>query len=324
MNKRSGLLLCLLMTCSCAWAAEEGVKVISPDRFHLEAGDLSIGLSQDWRQPLPQVTRALIIVHGRLRNAQTYLKSGEDAAQSAGQSTNTLVIAPQFLNESDVKRNQLNTQVLRWHGNDWMAGEPSIGPGQVSSYGALDQIIKHLGNHKLFPALKEIVVAGHSGGGQVVQRFALTGHDHPTLKTEGISLRYVVANPSSYAYFSPQRPVKFDVASCPGFNDWKYGMQKLPEYAKGQNAEMLEQTYVARDITYLLGQKDTDPNHPALDKSCEAETQGAYRLIRGHNYFDYLKQRHPQLGHKLVEVPGVGHDGDKMFTSPEGRKVLFP
>ena len=212
MNKRSGLLLCLLMTCSCAWAAEEGVKVISPDRFHLEAGDLSIGLSQDWRQPLPQVTRALIIVHGRLRNAQTYLKSGEDAAQSAGQSTNTLVIAPQFLNESDVKRNQLNTQVLRWHGNDWMAGEPSIGPGQVSSYGALDQIIKHLGNHKLFPALKEIVVAGHSGGGQVVQRFALTGHDHPTLKTEGISLRYVVANPSSYAYFSPQRPVKFDVA----------------------------------------------------------------------------------------------------------------
>ncbi|MEG2798029.1 MAG: alpha/beta hydrolase, partial [Pseudomonas sp.] len=65
------------------------------------------------------------------------------------------------------------------------------------------------------------------------------------------------------------------------------------------------------------------PNHPALDKSCEAETQGAYRLMRGHNYFDYLKQRHPQLGHRLVEVPGVGHDGDKMFTSPEGEKVLF-
>ncbi|MDD5445255.1 MAG: alpha/beta hydrolase, partial [Pseudomonas fluorescens] len=46
-------------------------------------------------------------------------------------------------------------------------------------------------------------------------------------------------------------------------------------------------------------------------------------LIRGHNYVDYLKARHPQLSHKLVEVPGVGHDGDKMFTSPEGEKVLF-
>ncbi len=322
MNKRWGLLLTLLVSCS-TLAAEHGVKVVSPDRFHLDAGDLSLGVSQDWRQPLPNVTRALILVHGRLRNAQTYLQSGIDAAEHAGVSANTLVIAPQFLNASDIKRNHLDGQVLRWNGNDWMAGEPSTGPGQISSYGALDQIIKHLGNRTLFPALKEIVVAGHSGGGQVVQRFALTGHDHPTLKNEGIRLRYVVANPSSYAYFSRQRPVQFDTASCPGFNDWKYGLQHLPAYAKGQSAEQLEQAYVSRDITYLLGQQDTDPNHPALDKSCEAETQGAYRLMRAHNYFDYLKHRHPQLSQTLVEVPGVGHNGDEMFTSPEGQKVLF-
>lgn len=322
MNKRWGLLLALLVSCS-TLAAEHGVKVVSPDRFHLDAGDLSLGVSQDWRQPLPNVTRALILVHGRLRNAQTYLQSGIDAAEHAGVSANTLVIAPQFLNASDIKRNHLDGQVLRWNGNDWMAGEPSTGPGQISSYGALDQIIKHLGNRTLFPALKEIVVAGHSGGGQVVQRFALTGHDHPTLKNEGIRLRYVVANPSSYAYFSRQRPVQFDTASCPGFNDWKYGLQHLPAYAKGQSVEQLEQAYVSRDITYLLGQQDTDPNHPALDKSCEAETQGAYRLMRGHNYFDYLKHRHPQLSQTLVEVPGVGHNGDEMFTSPEGQKVLF-
>lgn len=322
MNKRLGLLMGLVVSCS-ALAAEHGVKIVSPDRFHLDAGDLSLGVSQDWRQPLPNVSRVLIIVHGRLRNAQTYLQSGVDAAEHAGVGANTLVIAPQFLNASDVKRNHLDGQVLRWNGNDWMAGEPSTGPGQLSSYGALDQIIKHLGNRTLFPALKDIVVAGHSGGGQVVQRFALMGHDHPTLQNEGIRLRYVVANPSSYAYFSPQRPVPFDTANCPGFNDWKYGLQHLPAYAKGQSAEQLEQAYVSRDITYLLGQQDTDPNHPALDKSCEAETQGAYRLIRGHNYFDYLKQRHPQLRQTLVEVPGVGHNGDGMFTSPEGQKVLF-
>ncbi|AZF34072.1 putative exported protein [Pseudomonas sp. R4-35-07] len=322
MHKRVGWLLAWLMSCS-ALAAEHGVNLVSPERFHVDAGELSLGLSQDWRQPLPEVTRALIIVHGRLRNAQTYLKSGIDAAAHAGVGAHVLVIAPQFLNQSDIKRHHLDDQVLRWKGNDWMAGAPSIGPGQVSSFGALDQIIKHLGNRTLFPHLKEIVVAGHSGGGQVVQRFAVTGHAHPMLQTEGIRLRYVVANPSSYAYFSPQRPVKFETAGCPGFNDWKYGMQGLPDYAKGHGAEQLEQAYVSRDVTYLLGQQDTDPNHPALDKSCEAETQGAYRLIRGHNYFDALKQRHPQLSHRLVEVPGVGHDGDKMFTSPEGQKVLF-
>ncbi|MCK6187843.1 alpha/beta hydrolase [Pseudomonas sp. EYE_354] len=322
MNKRWGWLLGLLVSCS-PLAAEHGVKVVSPERFQLEGGDLSLGLSQDWRQPLPGVTRALIIVHGRLRNAQTYLHSGVEAAQRAAVGAGTLVIAPQFLNESDVKRNQLDDRLLRWQGNDWMAGEPSTGPGHVSSYGALDQIIKHLGNRTLFPALKEIVVAGHSGGAQVVQRFALLGHAHPSLQTEGIRLRYVVANPSSYAYFSPQRPVPFDAARCPGFNDWKYGLQHLPAYAKGQRAEQLEQAYVLRDITYLLGQQDIDPNHPALDKRCEAEAQGAYRLIRGHNYFDYLKRRNPQLRQTLVEVPGVGHDGDAMFTSPEGQNVLF-
>ncbi|WP_455885284.1 alpha/beta hydrolase [Pseudomonas spelaei] len=322
MNKRWGWLLGLLVSCS-PLAAEHGVKVVSPERFQLEGGDLSLGLSQDWRQPLPGVTRALIIVHGRLRNAQTYLHSGVEAAQRAAVGAGTLVIAPQFLNESDVKRNQLDDRLLRWQGNDWMAGEPSTGPGHVSSYGALDQIIKHLGNRTLFPALKEIVVAGHSGGAQVVQRFALLGHAHPSLQAEGIRLRYVVANPSSYAYFSPQRPVPFDAPRCPGFNDWKYGLQHLPAYAKGQRAEQLEQAYVLRDITYLLGQQDIDPNHPALDKRCEAEAQGAYRLIRGHNYFDYLKRRHPQLRQTLVEVPGVGHDGDAMFTSPEGQNVLF-
>ncbi len=58
MNKRLGLLLGLVLTCSTTLAAEHGVKVVSPDRFHLDAGDLSLGVSQDWRQPLPQVTRA--------------------------------------------------------------------------------------------------------------------------------------------------------------------------------------------------------------------------------------------------------------------------
>lgn len=323
MNKRLGLLLGLLVTCS-ALAAEHGVKEVSPDRFHLEAGDLSLGLSQDWRKPLPQVTRALVIVHGRLRNAQTYLQSAEDAAAHAGQAANTLVIAPQFLNASDVKRNHLDNQVLRWKGNDWMAGAPSSGPVTLSSYAALDAILQRLSDRKRYPALKQVVIAGHSGGAQVVQRYALLTGEHAELKQAGIGLRYVIANPSSYAYFDAWRPMQIVKDSCPGFNDWKYGLQKLPAYAAGHSARELEQRYVQRDITYLLGQQDIDPQHPALDKGCAAEAQGAYRLIRGHNYFDYLRQRHPQgLMQRVVEVPGVGHDGDKMLTSPEGQAALF-
>ncbi|MCE4056652.1 alpha/beta hydrolase [Pseudomonas sp. Au-Pse12] len=323
MRRLLALLLCLGGLS--AQAAAHGVKVISPERLPLEGGQLALGLSQDWRQPLPGVQRALIIVHGRLRNAQTYLKSGENAAGQAGQSATTLVIAPQFLNQSDSARHALPATLLRWQGNAWMAGEPAAGPVAISAYAVLDALLQRLQDRRLFPALKEVVIAGHSGGAQVVQRYALTTGNHPELKTLGIDLRFVIANPSSYAYFDATRPVAFETVSCPGFNDWKYGLNRLPVYAAGRSPAQLEQGYVARDITYLLGQQDTDPNHPALDKSCAAETQGAYRLVRGHNYFDYLMRRHPQgLPQRLVEVPGVGHDGDRMFTSPEGQAALFP
>ena len=317
-------LVTLWLICASTQASVQGVKTISPARLNLEGSELAVGLSQDWQRPLPEIQRALIIVHGRLRNAQTYLRSAEQAASQAGQSATTLVIAPQFLNQSDIERHQLPGSLLRWQGNDWMAGEPSSGPKAQSSYAVLDAIITRLSDRQRFPSLTEIVIAGHSGGAQVVQRFALLGQHHPGLVDDGIKLRYVIANPSSYAYFDEQRPVKVDASACPGFNHWKYGLLKLPAYAAGQTAQQLEQRYVKRDITYLLGKQDTDPHHPALDTSCAAEAQGAYRLIRGHNYFNYLKQRHPQgLQQQLIEVPGVGHDGDKMFTSPEGQKALF-
>ncbi|WP_152973069.1 alpha/beta hydrolase [Pseudomonas asplenii] len=316
----------LLGLCVSAGAAEHGVREVSPDHLKLSGGELSVGLNRDWKGPMPDVQRVLIIVHGRLRNAMTYLQSAETAASQADQARNTLIIAPQFLNESDVRRNHLPDRLLRWHDNDWMAGEPATGPAAMSSYAALDEVLARLGNRKKFPALRKVVIAGHSGGGQVVQRYALVGHGDAQLAGSGIRLHYVVANPSSYAYFSAQRPAKgFDPAGCPGFNDWKYGLQNLPAYVTGQSSAQLEQAYVQRDVTYLLGQKDINPNHPALDRSCAAEAQGAYRLVRGHNYFAYLQQRHPQgLAQKLVEVPGVGHDGNRMFTSAQGQEALFP
>lgn len=313
---RHWLAVCVwLLGSACVQAAESGVKVISPGRLDLGVGELAVGMGQ----ASPQTQRVLIIIHGRLRNAQTYLHSAEQAAAQAGQSATTLVIAPQFLNQADVTRHSLPANLLRWQGNGWMAGDLSTGPQPLSSYAVLDKLLQRFSDRQAFPALKEVVIAGHSGGAQVVQRYALLG-EIPA----GVKVRYVIANPSSYAYFDAQRPVPALIAGCPGFNDWKYGLLKLPAYAHGQTAASLELRYVQRNITYLLGQQDTDPNHPALDKRCEAETQGAYRLIRGHNYVDYLQRRHPQgLNQRLIEVPGVGHNGDKMFTSPEGMKAVF-
>ncbi|MDD1141040.1 lysophospholipase [Pseudomonas sp. TNT2022 ID233] len=311
-------LLALLFIGGTAQAA--GVDAISPGRLQLQAGEMAVGIG-----PAPaKIERVLIVIHGRLRNAETYRKSGEVAAELAGQTANTLVIAPQFLNESDVSLYSLPASVLRWQGNDWMGGGLSTGPNPLSSYAALDEIVGRLSDRKQFPDVKLIVIFGHSGGAQVVQRYALLAQEQPALKTEGIRLRYVVANPSSYAYFNEQRPVAFDHAKCPGFNRWKYGLVDPPIYSGGQTPAQLEGRYVKREVIYLLGQQDTDPQHPALDKSCAAKAQGAYRLERGKLFFGYLLRRHPEgVNQRLVEVPGVGHNGDGMLTSPEGQKALF-
>lgn len=313
-------LLALLITCTSTQAAEQGVKAISSGRLLLSAGEIAVGIG-----PTPaKIERVLIIVHGRLRNADTYRQSAEHAAEQAGQSANTLVLAPQFLNETDIASHPVPDSVLRWQGNDWMAGGLSTAPFMLSSYAALDEIVARLGDRQQFPDVKQIVIAGHSGGAQVVQRYALLSHPQPTLDAEGVKVRYVIANSSSYAYFNEQRPVAFSHAKCTNFNRWKYGLADLPAYADGQTPAQLEENYVKRDVVYLLGQQDIDPNHPALDKSCEAKAQGPSRLIRGRNYFNYLKRRHPQgLSQQLIEVPGVGHNEDGMFTSPEGQKALF-
>ncbi|MHC8368682.1 alpha/beta fold hydrolase [Pseudomonas sp. ZT5P21] len=313
-------LLVLLFTCASAQAAEQGVEEISPGRLLLKEGEMAVGLG-----PTPaKIERVLIIIHGRLRNAETYRQSAERAAEQAGQGANTLVIAPQFLNETDVALHPVAETVLRWQGNDWMAGGLSTAPFALSSYAALDQIIARLIDRRQFPDVKDVIIAGHSGGAQVVQRYALLNHEQPELEAAGVHVRYVIANPSSYAYFDERRPVAFSHARCPGFDRWKYGLTDLPAYAEGQTSAQLKENYVQRDVVYLLGQQDIDPNHPALDKGCEAKAQGPHRLARGRFYFSTLKRMHPQgLNQQLIEVPGVGHNEDGMFTSPEGQKALF-
>ncbi|WP_254342067.1 hypothetical protein [Paraburkholderia sp. CNPSo 3274] len=52
----------------------------------------------------------------------------------------------------------------------------------------------------------------------------------------GVTLRFVIANPSSWVYFDSLRAqpdggfAPADHSACPDVDDWKYGMRKLPRY----------------------------------------------------------------------------------------------
>lgn len=99
----------------------------------------------------------------------------------------------------------------------------------VSSFNVLRSALTYLADQ--YPSITTFVLAGHSAGGQIVQRWAVTNPD----STNNSPNRYVIANPSSYAYFTDARSDCTQNSTCictapgytkccTGFNDWKVNM----------------------------------------------------------------------------------------------------
>jgi pimeloyl-ACP methyl ester carboxylesterase len=313
------------------FAVEEPVAIIASQRVEVRTPSgvavVPLDISLDWSKPQPGVTRAVILLHGKGRDVDGYYRGLERAAREAGAAAaGSILIAPQFLNEDDVKAHGLPREVVRWRTGAWEAGGPAVGPAGISAYEVLDALLLRLADRALFPDLKDIVLAGHSGGGQAVQRYAVVGKAAAEIAAKGIHVRFVIANPSSYLNFSDERPGPHGFG-CSGWDRWKYGTSGAPEYVKLTKtygwAEM-EADYAKADVIYLMGEEDTDPRQKDLDVSCAGEAEGPTRLARGQAYFAYLKARHPAgWGQRLWLVEGVVHSGEKMVEAPCGVKALF-
>lgn len=325
----------VVITASAALGQETGdptirnpVKVVADQVLTITgdkgSGEVRLYVLQDWSKPLPAVKRAIVLVHGAHRDSdltrRDIVKLLDSGVAPKGE---TLVILPQFLTEPDVAKHKLPAPTLWWTADGWSAGSTAKGGAAISSYTVLDTILARLADKERFPALAQVVVAGHSAGGQMTQRYAIQGRGDAPLAARGVHVRYVVANPSSYAYFSADRPVPANGDRCPQYNNWKYGMLHLNAYAQKADPAALEATYVSRDVVYLLGLADNDPKHRDLDRGCSAETQGPTRLARGQAYTKYMATRHPGLTHPVWFIPDVAHNGGKMFGSACGQLALF-
>ncbi|HTJ95185.1 MAG TPA: alpha/beta hydrolase, partial [Pararobbsia sp.] len=214
--------------------------------------------------------------------------------------------------------------------------DDATGPLPLSSFDVLDTVLEALADAADYPDLEQVVIAGHSGGAQVVQRYAAVSHGDRALAARGVRTRYVVANPSTYLYFDAQRPTldghfaPLDTHTEAGAqaNAWKYGLDNLPAYVERQHGACgtgdIEREYVGRDVVVLLGERDCDPRHPALDRSPGALAQGEHRLARGLAYSRYILARHPgNTRHRTLTIPGIGHDPKGIFGSQPGLKALF-
>jgi hypothetical protein len=331
--------MALLLASGAAGAAEKPVAKLATRVFTVRTtgGDASIPLesSLDLSSAHPEITQAALVFHGKGRNVEGYYAALERAAHQAGAPPqHTLLMAPQFLREEDITAHRLPKEFLRWHEGSWSAGEPAAGPVSLSSFDLIDALLVAVADRSRFPNLTSITLVGHSGGGQLLNRYAIVGTQAAVLAAAGMHIRFVIANPSSFFHFDDTRPGPdglfasyTDAASCPKFNHWRYGPTGAPPYVVDTSSaawQKRESDYAAADVIYLLGTDDTDPDQADLDTSCAGEAEGPDRLDRGKAYFRYLQSRHEQsFRQQLWLVPGVAHFGNRMIDSPCGVAAVF-
>lgn len=322
--------------------ASAQVDTIGDDRFVIERDGEKVSIpiytSHDFDKGSEEVTLAFIFLHGTLRNAGRYMDWGTAATRRAGATEHTVVVSPQFLMEVDINEHGLSRDVLFWTDGGWKQGdlsrrgtEDNPRSVRVSSYEMLDEVILRLAAS--FPNLERIVVAGHSAGGQFVNRFAAGSLVEETLinttTRQPISVRYIVSNPSSYVYLCERRPDADGGFSVPDNNDcdrydrYRYGLSDgVNAYMNRAGVDRIRANMTTRDIVFLKGADDNDPDARFLDKSCPAMAQGAHRLERGLAYHRYLSELYGAR-HELIVVPGVGHSASRMFGSEQGRSAIF-
>jgi predicted esterase len=286
----------------------------------------------------PQVEQALVMIHGAGRNANDYFASAMSSALTAGKLLSTVVVSPRLSSHDGGCRDTLFENEVNWPCEGWRSGQNALNApaGQkLFSYDYIDYLLTLFDDKTRFPNLKQIIVAGHSAGGQVVQRYAAGNRMEPKLKTP---VRYIVANPSGYVYMNELRlrsgatcspdggctgafTLYSDGANCTTYNQYKYGLEGLTGYLALSTPDAIRKQYAARKVTYVVGGLDTLQDSD-LEKSCPAMAQGFNRYERGVNYWNYMHVQF-KAGHRLVVVPRCGHNNACMFASPTGAQAVF-
>jgi hypothetical protein len=283
-------------------------------------GILPALVSADWSRTLPSVVRAVVVVHDVLRDAEQAMRIMQQVGAKAEVAADTmLVVAPRFGDEADAVAHGLPAEILRWETDKWPNGGSALAPAPISSFGAIDAILDRLADATRFPALQQVVVAGHGTGAQFVQRFATVGQHDAVLTERGIKIRYVVANAPSYLWFGSDRPRP---DSCADADRWPNGLRDAPAYVGAIRG--MERRAITRDVVYLLGDAAIETNDPFYAQSCALDSQGSTPFARGMHYLLSLELHHPNLvRHRLLIVQGVDGDAAEMFGSACGMAALF-
>ncbi|KAI5359257.1 Putative carbohydrate-binding WSC, alpha/Beta hydrolase [Septoria linicola] len=291
-----------------------------------------------------KIQRAVIVIAGLQRDCNNYendMLNSLKVATAADANINVdtvAVISPCFPNGND--KNYMypwtdglaagqgsQSSALVWSGSQWSAGATNQYPRSsrnISSFDVLDQLIAYYDDATLFPNLKQIVLAGHSMGGQMLQRYAAVSQASFTRP-----VTYWIGNPDSYAWLSTDRPLS--TAECDTYDEYRAGYTDYASYggtldysgalvASGRDAILAN--FQTKQIAYARALLD----HGDHSSDCGANTTGASRHER---FFYYISAFPPSCEDSTsancdtVDLINVSHDNGQMFNSPAGQARLF-
>ena len=333
--------LCFLLAvtvCYCKASCQ-----IPSKRYAFSYGDEKLRLpydsSHDLFTPNTSIHRVLFIIHSSSYNPNDYFVTGSEMIKKKPQEKErTMIIAPLFAEAIQLPTDS-GADFLYWKIRPFWGTSQGFSNNRdvtISAFDVMDMMLKNMVESKKFPTLREIVILGHSAGGQMVNRYAAgNAFEERTAAPKGITLKYVVTAPSSYIYFSKDRPVKGSLTTFAiptetdaGYNNWGWGMESLYSYHRRNNitAEWMIQQYPKKKVLYLVGSNDNNSKDESLGNGPGSVLQGAHRLARGKLYYNYLRYYFGDeiKGQQYFRViKGMGHWGRGLMTSPECLKFVF-
>ncbi|KAK0209461.1 hypothetical protein IW262DRAFT_1416835 [Armillaria fumosa] len=275
-----------------------------------------------------EVTRAIIVIHGKERACWSDWNSLNNALYKASYTDPTItrkqisILGPCFFSEADLDAGAAQDGQLLYGATTWIDGHHNVAPDSVddySSFDVLDALVAYYMDKTIYPNLKVLVVGGHSAGGQTTQRYATL---RKSTQTDD-HLQFWIANPASLCWLTQDRPVPDD--TCSDYDAFKYGLDSnFPTYASSDadalGRDGLIDRYHSRVLSYAWGLND----HESGDTRCEAETQGSSHVERGQNFVAMLEDMGgiPKLS-TIDWVPGISHDTAGMMASDAGIDKLF-